>query len=74
MSETKCVLACLKYKSSRKIGHILRVEIKVGSVDLVEPPKQIFSGSIDIISTGVIWEVIAERGSSEFLPEQIDFV
>lgn len=46
----------------------------MSSVDLIEPPQQVLCGSVDIVATGVIWEVIAKRRSTEFLSEEIDFV
>lgn len=44
------------------------------SIDLVKPPKKIFRSSVDVVSSRVIWEVIAERRPSKLLPEQIDLV
>jgi hypothetical protein len=43
-------------------------------VDLIEPPQQVLCCSVDIVAPGVIWEVIAERRSTELLSEEIDFI
>ncbi len=52
----------------------LRVEIKIRSVYLVESPQQVFRSSVHVVAAGVVWKVIAERGSCELDFEQIDFV
>lgn len=43
---------------NRKQRSLLRIKVKVGTVDLVKPPKKIFGGSSHIITTRVIGEVI----------------
>jgi hypothetical protein len=40
---------------------LLRVEVEVCSVDLVESPEQIFGSSVDVISSRVIREIVAQR-------------
>ena len=40
---------------------LLRVEVEMCSVDLVESPEEVFRSSVDIIATRVIREVVAER-------------
>ena len=44
------------------------------SVDLIEPPEQILGGSVDVISTRIIGEIVAQGRSSKLLPEQINLV
>jgi hypothetical protein len=44
----------------QNVGHILRVEVEVCSVDLVEPPKKILCGTIHVISTRVVGEVVSK--------------
>jgi hypothetical protein len=39
---------------------LLRVEVEMCSVDLVKSPEQIFGGSVDIISSRVIREIVAQ--------------
>lgn len=53
---------------------LLRVQVEVGSVDLVEPPEEIFGGAVDIVASRIIREIVAQRRSAEFLAEQIDLV
>lgn len=53
---------------------LLRVQVQVCSVDLVEPPQQVLGGAIDIIPTRVIWKVIAKWRSRKLRFEQIDLV
>lgn len=43
-------------------------------IDLIETPQQIFRGSIDIVATGIIGEIISQRRPAQFLLEQINFV
>jgi hypothetical protein len=40
---------------------LLGVEVEMCSVDLVESPEKIFGGSVDIISSRVIREIVAQR-------------
>jgi len=53
---------------------LLRVEIKMCSVHLVEPPQEIFGRSVDIVTSGIVWKVIPKRRPTELLLEQIDLV
>ena len=41
--------------------NLLRVEIQVRSIYLVEPPQKIFGSAIDVVATGVIRKVGAQR-------------
>lgn len=43
-------------------------------VHLVESPKKILRCAVDVVATGVIREVLVQRGAWEFLTEQIDLV
>lgn len=44
------------------------------SINLVEPPQQIFGGAVHIIAARVIRKVIAQGGPRELLAEQIDLI
>ncbi len=46
----------------------------MGSIDLIEPPKEVFCSPIDVVSAGVIWEIVSKRRTSKLLLEQIHFV
>lgn len=46
----------------------------MGSVDLVESPEEIFGGPVDIVASGIVREIVAQRRPAEFLAEQIDLV
>jgi hypothetical protein len=46
----------------------------MGSVDLVESPKEIFGRPVDIVASGIVGEIVAQRRPAEFLAEQIDLV
>lgn len=50
-------------------GNLLWIEVEVCSIHLVESPKEILGGTIYIIATGVIWEIIAQGRPRELLPE-----
>jgi hypothetical protein len=54
--------------------HSLRVEVEVGSIDLVEPPQEIFGSSVYVIAARIIWKVIAERRASKLDFEEVDLV
>lgn len=54
--------------------NLLRVEIQLGSVHLIEPPEKVFCGSVDIVATRIIWKIISQRRPAKFLLEQIDLV
>lgn len=53
---------------------LLRVEIKMCSVHLVEPPQEIFGRSVDIVTSGIVWEIICKRRPTELLLEQIHLI
>lgn len=53
---------------------LLRVEIQLGSIHLIEPPEKVFCGTVDIVATRIIREIISQRRPAKFLFEQVDFV
>lgn len=44
------------------------------AIDLVEPPQQVFGRTVHIVTTRIVGEEIAERRTSQFVLEKIDFV
>lgn len=46
----------------------------MSSVDLVESPKKIFSGTVHVVSPRVVGEIFAKGRAAQFLPEEVDFV
>lgn len=46
----------------------------MGSVDLVESPKQVFGGLVNIVPPGVIGEVVPEWRPAKLLLEDINLV
>lgn len=44
------------------------------SVNLIEAPQQIFGCFVDIITTGVVGEVVPKRRAAKFLFEDVDLV
>lgn len=57
-----------------KEGCLLRIQVQVGTVDLIESPQQVLGSAIYIVATGVIWKVVAEGRSRQLGLEQIDLV
>jgi hypothetical protein len=53
---------------------LLRIQIKVCAVDLVESPEQVLCSTIDIVAARVVREVVAQRRSRKLRLEEIDFV
>lgn len=41
--------------------HSLWIEVQMRPIHLVEPPEQVLGRLVDIVSAGVVWEVIAQR-------------
>jgi hypothetical protein len=39
---------------------LLRVEVQMCAVDLIESPQKVLGGAIDVVASRVIWEIIAE--------------
>lgn len=37
---------------------LLWVEVEVSSIHLIEPPEKVLRRTVDIVSAGVIWEVV----------------
>lgn len=46
----------------------------MSSVNLIEPPKQILGGFVDIVTSRVVGEVVAERRPGELDLEDVDLV
>ena len=46
----------------------------MSSVDLVEPPKKIFSGTVHVVSPRIVREIFAKWRAAQFLSEEVDFV
>lgn len=46
----------------------------MSSIDLVEAPEEIFGRPVDIVASGIVGEIVAQRRATEFLPEQINLV
>ena len=44
------------------------------AVDLVEPPQQVFRGTVDVVTTGVLGKMFPQGGFGEFGSEQVDLV
>jgi len=57
-----------------KSNCLLRIQVQVGAVDLIESPQQVLGSAIYIVATGVIWKVVAEGRSCQLGLEQIDLV
>ena len=53
---------------------LLRVEIEVCSVHLVEPPQKIFRRPVDIVTSGIVWEVVPKWRPTKLLLEEIYLV
>lgn len=61
-------------RRERETASLLRIEVEICTVDLIESPEQVFGRSIHIIATRVVGEVVAERRSCELELEEIDLV
>lgn len=58
-----CVRLCTKLAPSedmRHHRHSLRIEVELGTIHLIEPPEEVFGGSIDVVASGVIREIIPQ--------------
>jgi len=55
-------------------SNLLRVEVQVSPVDLVKSPEQILGSLVNIVSTRIVWEIVAERGPTKLLLEDINLV
>lgn len=42
-------------------SNLLWIKVQMCSVNLIEPPKEIFGRPVHIIATRVVWEVVSER-------------
>lgn len=65
---------CQQQEKVKWTSDLLRVEIEIRSVDLVESPQQVFRSSVHVVAARVVWKIIAERGSCELDLEQIHLV
>lgn len=57
-----------------RLDRLLRIEIEVSTIDLVEAPQQILGSSICVIASRVVGEVFRERRLAQLLPKKIDLV
>lgn len=48
-------------------GNSLRIEIQVRAIHLIKPPKEILRSTVDIIATGIVWEIVAKWRARELL-------
>lgn len=39
---------------------LLGIKVQMGSIDLIEPPEQIFRGPVEIIATGIVGKIVAQ--------------
>lgn len=53
---------------------LLRVKIKMRSVDLVEPPQQIFRCPIHIVAARIVREIISQGWTTKLLFEEVDLI
>jgi hypothetical protein len=52
----------------------LWVKIELSAIDLIETPQQVLGRLVDITTSGIVREVIAEWRPRQFVFEQIHFV
>ena len=45
----------------RDLVRLLRVEVQVCAVDLVESPEQVLCSAVDVVSARIVWKVVCER-------------
>ena len=57
-----------------RVNNSLGKEGKMSAIDLVKTPEQVFGRAVDVVAAGVVGKVVSERGSTEFLFEEIDLV
>lgn len=53
---------------------LLRIKVKMRSVDLVEPPQQIFRCPIHIVAARIVREIIPQGWTTKLLFEQVDLI
>lgn len=54
--------------------HLLRIQIEVCPIHLVESPQEVLRRPVDVVTTRVVREVIAQGRFRKFRSEEIDFV
>lgn len=59
--------------SDRRVD-LLRIQVQMCSVDLIEAPEQVLCSLVDIISTRIIGEIVAQGRSGQLLLENIDLI
>lgn len=74
-------MACVKLIPGQLPGekelfrpNLLRIQIKMCSVDLIESPKKVLGSTIDVGATTVVREVVLQRRFGKLFLEQINFV
>jgi hypothetical protein len=58
----------------QEYGDILRIEVQVGPINLVESPQEIFGRPVDIVSAGIVGKVVGKWAPGQLHLEQIDLV
>lgn len=48
----------------QRAWYILRVQIEMRPIDLVEPPEQVFGGAVYVVAPRIVGEVVAQRRTS----------
>ena len=50
-------------------GDLLRIEVQMCSVHLVESPEEVLGCTVDVVAVGIVGEVIVQWRSRELLSE-----
>ena len=64
----------LSYRNHENGVNLLRVQVEMRAIDLVEPPEQVFCRPVHVIPARVIGEIIAQGRLGQFRSEEVDFV
>jgi hypothetical protein len=64
----------LKVRVISDIKILLRVEVEMRTIDLIESPEQVFRGAVDIVAARGVRKVVAQWRSRELRFEEVDLV
>jgi hypothetical protein len=59
---------------SKTIAYILRIEVKMGTIDLIKPPKKVLGGPVNVVAARIVREIVGQGTSRKFVLEKIHFV
>lgn len=54
--------------------HVLRIQIQMRSINLIESPQEILCRAVDVVASRIVRKVLLQRRLRQLRSEEVDFV